>query len=208
MTTAKDALTEVRLAYRLVHEYQRTILDLTAHLGRRLADARPGLTFQRWRPLRHAPPPPPEVDPSGEGRWAWELLPGHHVEVLWGTGAQPAPGALGVRMHHLADDGFQLGSGEPRPADFPPAAACMTSLTFRAVAVRRVEAHLGWDDLIAMVPNADGTAWDEGRVHRFDSGANAFWYGGLNIDAVTIASADLAEARLVSPLLKLVRGLA
>jgi len=96
-------------------------------------------------------------------------------------------------MHHLADDGFQLGSGEPRPADFPPAAACMTSLTFRAVAVRRVEAHLGWDDLIAMVPNADGTAWDEGRVHRFDSGANAFWYGGLNIDAVTSASADLAE---------------
>lgn len=206
--SARDALSEVRLAYRLIQQYQRAILDLTAHVGQRLQQARPDVAFHRWRPLRHTTPPAPDIDPGADGRWAWEMLPLHHASFTWTTAPRPQPGALLVRLQHLADDGFQLGQSEPDPLSFPPADMCGTWLTLRAISPGRAEPQLGWDDLMALVRGAEGGLWEDGRAHRFDSGTHAFWFGGFKVDAAAIGTPEQTEARLMQPLLKLVRGLA
>ena len=72
----EDALRDVRDAYRIVHAYQRRILDTMNLIG----DAFPEASFYYWDCHNYSHPPQRRSD-IRKG-WAWDGLPMHAFSVL------------------------------------------------------------------------------------------------------------------------------
>lgn len=66
--SSHDYTLELRKAYRLIHSYQKSTINLANDIGRRL-----GLQFDHWEPSMSSHPPPENINPVK--RNTWEMLP-------------------------------------------------------------------------------------------------------------------------------------
>lgn len=113
----EDALRDVRDAYRIVHAYQRRILDTMNLVG----DAFPEASFYYWDCLNYNHPPQRSSDIRKV--WAWDALPMHGFSVFL-TREMPEsyrvkPGGWMLELSALADDAFESeGEGEPDATSF------------------------------------------------------------------------------------------
>jgi hypothetical protein len=121
-------LCDVRKAYRLIHLYQRRVLDLCREIT---GSFETELNFYHWTASHTEMPPRRGNDPVP--RWAWDFSPLYDFCVLYlpeGVHYQshkPDDWMLAVRV--AADSGFVLsGETEPDPRDFQKVETCESTV--------------------------------------------------------------------------------
>lgn len=122
----EEALLDVRRAYRLVHDYQRMVLDAVNHIGQQL-----GLTYAGGWPRFSDPSPQ-----RGRGDldyWAWDWL-NLFLYNFHFTRPLPAGKVLSVSILLISDTGYfhlpDKPSIDPLGADFAPAENSATKIGF------------------------------------------------------------------------------
>lgn len=136
----KEALADVRRAYRLAAAYQRRVYDIVNVF----VAAFPDRQYYWWQP--NAYNKPGSANPFL--RWSWDMLPMVRTSFLFlPAGADPnAPGTDQWMLELLldTDSGFEAPlRGEPDPTKFPEPDHCRTTL--RAIAWRPTQAtRLNW----------------------------------------------------------------
>lgn len=202
---------EVRRAFRLVHAYQRRLLDLLRLVGDRVRAAYPDPNFGMWSPSGYSAPPRSDVDIT-RGKWAWDFLPLYRFQLDWRSSDRPKAGALLVGLRHEADTGYgSTGPGEPDSLKFGeenPPAVHRTTLTAYVIAVGDGDPQVtSWGELSAVLKEkgeqkrlADGgEAARVGQVGTALAGTESF-----TVDALTLATPEKTVEWLVTPLLGMI----
>ncbi|MEO8801793.1 MAG: hypothetical protein ABI375_00380 [Rudaea sp.] len=119
---------QLRRAYRLVHGYQRAIIDLSHEIMIRL-----GLDFFCWSPVFNDTPPRCTTDLSR--KWSWDLLPGYSIYFAYTTPGPIQPGSYMLILWAEADTGFSklcedTKRGEPDFAQLDAPEHCATNFRF------------------------------------------------------------------------------
>jgi hypothetical protein len=131
--TIEDLSLDLRRAYRLVHGYQRALLDLTRQIGAEL-----GLDFYYWEPMRQGRPARSSTQPANN--WAWDMLPLYSAAFCYVTPGPIRPGSIILKLMAEADSSYeklvsQAGRGEPDYRKMPVPEQCETRLGFWYVEV-------------------------------------------------------------------------
>ena len=203
---------EVRRAYRLVHAYQRRLLDLLRVVGDRVRGAHPALKFGMWVPVGYSAPPRSDVDPTRD-KWAWDFLPLYRFQLDWRTDDKPESGALLVGLRHEADTGYgTTGPGEPDALKFheesPPTALFSTTLRAYVIAIGDGDPQAAsWGEVSATLREKgevrqlteDGEAAKVGRI-----GAALACTESFTVQAEWLATPEKAGELLVTPLLEMI----
>lgn len=193
----KQALMQVRTAYRLLHAYQRRIFDLLAVLDGVLATAR--VPFQGWRTSYHNPPTKAEKSPFA-GTWAWDFLPGYDFYCLW-ENPEAEQGWRRVVIEVASDTAFeaqkrQQAFGEVDPAALPPVEETSSALWLSLCAADRG----CFKDLKVWEPiNAHKDAYN-GAVHTLEAQGQPFQFLFKEIDLCDLPDEAAVIERLVRPL--------
>ncbi len=114
-------LADVRVAYRIVQQYQKRVADLATELALAIDG---DLQFEYWVTSRSLARPRNEVNPAE--RWAWDGLPFYDYCTMFlrndYRSDEHAPGDWMLVVRVSADDSFDIpGQLEPDPVDFPSA---------------------------------------------------------------------------------------
>lgn len=131
--TLRDALADVRKAYRLLWGYQRRVFDMVGLVAGEFED----MAFYNWRTIHSDHPCRTGTDPMG-GRWTWDMLPMTRVSYLFlpdGVDRNSTlPGQWMLEVHVNSDTGFVDPEDgiEPDPAGFERAEGCRTLLSIFA----------------------------------------------------------------------------
>ncbi len=139
----EEVLLDVRKAYRLLHSYQRMVLDAVGFIGKRLDLAYAG----GWPVFSN---PSPRAGRGGTDLWSWDWLNMVCYEFRFGD---PATGMRTPRMsvYLISDSGIMSEdlpvNREPEAGDFGDVAKCKTELVF-----------LVWLSQLAMPPVGGGIA--------------------------------------------------
>ena len=120
----KEALIDLRKAYRFIWLYQRRILDLVKETASMF-----DLDFYGWSPIHFERIGKLGTDPTG--KWAWDLIPLYCASFLY---VQPSynhrhrmQGEWMLEIGVNSDDGYDPSSRknvEPNVSDFPPPEEC------------------------------------------------------------------------------------
>lgn len=140
-------LVEVRRAYRLIHAYQRRILDMLDESDRWMHRTL-HVEFARWRPSLWNRPAE-QTTPFFRDRWAWDLLPGLHFWVAW-NGSRG--GVSRQVVFTVSGDQWNPSVGrEPEAADLAPPEEATSLLYVRCdvVGAREVSWDQAWKALEA-----------------------------------------------------------
>lgn len=146
----EDALLDVRKAYRLLHDYQRMVLDAVNYIGKQL-----GMTYAGGWPKYSDPSP---RNGGGElENWAWDwlnmVLYGFHFNRPLADGNM-----LQMTILLISDTGYFASKAEPKAeptgTDFLPAEQSRTAIGFLISAKN-------WPDPAFMDSNAGMAAFIE-----------------------------------------------
>jgi len=156
----KEALIDVRKAYRLLSLYQRRVLDLVKETGSMF-----DLDFYGWSPVHFGRIGKLGTDPTG--KWAWDLIPLYCASFLY---VQPSynrrhrrQGEWMLEIGVNSDDGFDPSSKknlEPNVSDFRPAEECKSWFGlycwFSTTTVKESDWLQLWDFNSDIEPPGDG----------------------------------------------------
>lgn len=204
-----EALTQVRIAHRLLNAYYRRLFDLVS-LVRDAVVARFGpLPAAVWKPTYFNSIPRHNTDPTE--RWIYDFVPLQWAFFQWSTSAKPAEGSLSLWIYHDADDALSNDpkTNEPDPATFPPAEVSRTTLSVCVAAVRKAgpSAQLSdWNALekqLNKAPEYKGSHWEDSRVHVITTGELTVAISGFKVDAVDVATRAAIQERLIALTLEL-----
>jgi len=204
----RELLMDVRRAFRLVHGYQRRLLDALRPAVEAVQEVHPDLRHLETKPFPYAKPMS-RHDPTA-GKWAWDYLPLAHCDMTWATSKRPSDGAVYFGVRHVVDTGFKEERGrEPDSAHFDPAAECATLIEPVILRVVGEPAHKEWDGLYgASEEGSKYEGWAEPKVHEVVVGGCRVRFGGLRVDVADLESADTVRERLVQPVALLAQQLA
>lgn len=104
------AFVDVRRAFRLLWAYHRRQLDMLSELDQSFR--RLGLHYESWKPTECSRPS--RGAPFAPGKWAWDMLPGMRVEVVW-RGKRGSRDVQAV-VWMYADETWEWPGHEPDPA--------------------------------------------------------------------------------------------
>ena len=188
------ALTDVRRAYRLVHAYQRRMLDLLQKVDEILAEG--GLEFVRWDPLSYARPCRSGTPVFRRGQWAWDLLPGYRFHCQWEAGPTDITGSRKVSVQPVADTGFEKSGREPEPGEFRGVDDCGTQMWIGLWATDSDEPKWGsaWTAAQEVVTPHDGEA------HDVEVEGVSYTYQYLHVDVASLTDPEATEGMLFTPL--------
>jgi hypothetical protein len=122
----EQALLDVRKAYRLLHDYQRMVMDSVDYIGKQL-----GLSYGGGWPKFSDPTP--KAGKGGPEFWAWDWLNMVQYEFHFGRDL-PTGGSLGLSMLLVSDTGYFCSDKEPvektNVLDFLPADRSQSKIGF------------------------------------------------------------------------------
>ena len=107
---ARQALVQVRTAYRLLQAYHRRLFDIMNLLRNGMAERFGDLEAIWWGPPVRTRVPAAKVDPLT--RWVLDYEPLARFDLLWASAPTPEPGSFLVYVGHTGDtalDGQQTG---------------------------------------------------------------------------------------------------
>lgn len=193
----KQALAQVRTAYRLLHAYQRRIFDLLSVLDGVLASAK--VPFQQWNTSYHNPPTKSDKSPFAR-KWAWDFLPGYDFYCLW-ENAEAKQGWRRIAIEVASDTSFEAQKrnqpfGEVDPAVLPP-----VEETTSALWLSLCYAESGcFKDMKVWEPiNAHKDAYN-GEAHMLEVQKQPFKFIFKEIDLCDLPDEAAVTERLVKPL--------
>jgi hypothetical protein len=117
-------LCDVRKAYRLIHLYQRRVLDVCREIIEAFESE---LSFYYWASSQFEMPPRRRTDPVG--KWAWDFLPLYDFAVVYRPEdvdyKSPKVNDWMLEVRITADSGYvTAGEIESDPRDFQDVAGC------------------------------------------------------------------------------------
>lgn len=206
MTETLDAvMLDVRRAHRLLHAYNRRLLD-TIRVAMEDVERKAKIPlprpFRGWTPLKYATPKPGDI--TDPGRWAWDGLPYAYVELTYASAKLPSPGAVYISIAHEVD-GWAPGAGaEPDSRNLPPVESARSTLA-PVVLVPHAVGGTTWGDLYGRLEQqTDCKGWDTGEIRMIDFDAVRCAGGGFVVDVASVASEQDAREHLTDPLVLLI----
>lgn len=193
----KEALAQVRAAYRLIHAYQRRILDLLAVLDEQLA--KHGMVFDEWRTPYYNPPVRSDTKPF-HGKWAWDLLPGYSLWCTW-ENADKAKRWRRIYVHVATDSSFEdfkkTVHGEPMAENMLP-----VEKTSSALWISLYSSETGGMDVKQAWLEASklGDQLYDGKTHLFGQGAKPFRYSFCELSLADLPDETMVTEKLIRPL--------
>lgn len=191
------ALAQVRAAYRLIHAYQRRILDLLAVLDEELGRLR--LEFVEWRTPYYNAPVRSDSKPF-RGRWAWDLLPGYSFWCSWENTDKTKPWRR-IFVHVATDTVFEefkkTARGEPMAEKMPRVEDSPSELW---ISLYSSESS-GFDVQQAWIEASKlGDVLYDGKPHVFEQGGKTFRYRFRQIKIEEFSDENKVTERLIKPL--------
>jgi hypothetical protein len=190
------ALTDVRRAYRLLHEYHLRLSGLFAKFDE-LARAE-GYTFHSSGPAFFKRLRNKGSKPFWEGRWAWDVLPGYALGADYrredSFGDEVSTSCIVFQI--VADSGYtkEGATGEPRGWRFEPAESARTEVRVGRwwSEGREFDARGAWAGVEGLYSDTRNP-WD-GQVHRFPVGDTPHAYRYVSLDLVELAAPETFDA--------------
>ena len=188
MSISDELTLDLRRAYRLVHGYQRAVLDLSRTIGAEL-----DLEFYFWEPKRQGRPARGTTQPADN--YAWDMLPLYNAAFTYVTPGRIVPGSYMLYLTAEADTGYEplvkRSRREPDYRELPPPEKCETRLSFMHAQVTSGNPKRStsfWDALY-------DKEWPELPAFSFDF-MDVRLHGGLMHTPLTNV-ADLASLKAV-----------
>jgi hypothetical protein len=122
----KEALIDVRKAYRLVYLYQKSIISTIDRFSEEFSSV-----FYYWTPNEYGTPPIRTTDLTK--KWTWDLLPFYHASILYLFDNKINDNVSGKKSKKvndisakswilsfqlMTDTAFEIENGEPNPKNF------------------------------------------------------------------------------------------
>ena len=207
MTETLNALMlDVRRAHRLLHAYNRRLLDtlrVAMEEVEKQAAIQLPVQFRSWTPRNYASPKPGDI--TDPGRWAWDGMPYAYADLTFATAKQPSPGAVYISIAHEVDGWVSGGGTEPDSRDFPAVESTRSTLA-PVVLVPHVVGATTWGDLYSRVrQHTDRRVWDTGESRMMEFEALKCAGGGFVVDVASVASEVDVREHLTKPLVSLIR---
>lgn len=189
-------LRTVREAYRVVHAYQRRVLDMMAALDREFATRQ--LSFSWWSPACTLRPPERSSRSVLGDRWAWDLSPGVAMSFAWSH--EPSANAPWRRVLVLPIAEWIARSnagGEPDGDSLGDASERRSKIVVRCEAA---SGRIDWDELWLALSSRPG--WRQG-TQTFSVGATACAAEVVVDESLSrIRDTDALRERVVTPVAK------
>lgn len=213
MTTSsdpRDALVQVRTAYRLLNAYHRRLLDLAALTRDAVQQRCGGLQKGSWGRRQFRWPPVGQSDPTS--RSAYEFIPLQDAYFQWRSAGDLSAGGFHFGLGHTPDsaigalDVSRL-KYEPDTLALSPVQDASTRVDIWVAAV--APCRLTWEQLgnIDADERIDAASWDDRVLRKLDVDGTPVAYGGFSLDVADIWTADATKSRLIEPLVKLIEDL-
>jgi hypothetical protein len=192
----REALADVRRAYRLILAYQRRLCDLLQTVDEALVKT--GLDFQRWQPSDPDWKLPKSKKPFFRPEdWVWAFMQDYRLYCEW-QDASPKKGVIRhVGIDAIADSGFNADcDGEPDPGTFEPAEKCATELRIGLWAARTKDPD--WDAAWKKIELLG--AWHDGEIRTVKVDGTEYRYRYLVVDIADLVDKVAVEGKLLAPL--------